>query len=102
MPSRVAVLEQIARDTAAALGGIRDELRTMRGELRGEITALRNELRHDLGALRGEISALRAETHADLRDIRQTQRSDFRWLLGILLGGFIAMLGAMAHGFHWL
>ena len=37
------------------------------------------------------------------------QRSDFRWLLGIMLGGFGAMLGGfsavlgvMAHGFHWL
>jgi hypothetical protein len=30
------------------------------------------------------------------------QRADFRWLLGIMLGGFGAMLGVMAHGFHWL
>jgi hypothetical protein len=29
-------------------------------------------------------------------------RADFRWLLGIMLGGFAALLGAMAHGFHWL
>ena len=44
------------------------------------------------------IDALSAEQHAD-----------FRWLLGIILGGFTAMLGGftallgvMAHGFHWL
>jgi hypothetical protein len=37
------------------------------------------------------------------------QRSDFRWLLGVILAGFATMLGAygamlaaMAHGFHWL
>ena len=30
------------------------------------------------------------------------QRADFRWLLGIMLGGFGAMLVVMAHGFHWL
>jgi hypothetical protein len=37
------------------------------------------------------------------------QRADFRWLFGIMLGGFTAMLGGfgamlgvMAHGFHWL
>jgi len=36
------------------------------------------------------------------------QRADFRWVLGIMLGGFGAMiggfgalLGVMAHGFHW-
>ena len=30
------------------------------------------------------------------------QRADFRWLLGIMLGGFSAIVGVMAHGFHWL
>ena len=37
------------------------------------------------------------------------QRTEFRWLMGIILGGFVAviggfgaMLGVMAHGFHWL
>jgi hypothetical protein len=38
------------------------------------------------------------------------QRSDFRWLLGVMLAGFATMLGAYgamlaamaAHGFHWL
>ena len=30
------------------------------------------------------------------------QRADFRWLLGTMLGGFGAMLGVMAHSFHWL
>jgi hypothetical protein len=36
-------------------------------------------------------------------------RSDFRWLLGIMLGGFAmtltgfaGLLAVMAHGFHWL
>lgn len=49
-------------------------------------------------AQRDEICALAAE-----------QKADFRWLLGIMLGGFSlmlggfgAMLGVMAHGFHWL
>jgi hypothetical protein len=63
LPSRVAVLEQIARDTATALADIRTELRGLRTELR-----------------------------EDLRDIRQAQRSDFRWLLGIMLGGFAIVL----------
>lgn len=29
-------------------------------------------------------------------------RADFCWLLGVMLGGFGALLGVMAHGFHWL
>lgn len=28
--------------------------------------------------------------------------SNFKWLLGLYMGGFTALLGVMAHGFHWL
>jgi hypothetical protein len=38
------------------------------------------------------------EMHKDIRELR----TDMRWLLSIMLGGFAAMLGEMAHGFHWL
>jgi hypothetical protein len=38
------------------------------------------------------------EMHKDIRELR----TDMRWLLSIMLGGFAAMLGVMAHGFHWL
>jgi hypothetical protein len=55
--------------------------------------------------LERRLDAVAAEQRADMRDIR----TDFRWLLGIMLGGFAAMLGGfagvlgvMAHGFHWL
>jgi len=37
------------------------------------------------------------------------QRSDFRWLLGMMVAGtgtilasLLGLLGVMAHGFHWL
>lgn len=69
METRAAVLEQMARTTAASLD--------------------------------------RLERRMDL--LATDQRSDFRWLVGIVLGGFSvmlggfgAMLGVMAHGFHWL
>jgi len=56
----------------------------------------------------------RIERRLDVMDRRMDglgaeYRSDFRWLLGVILGGFATMLGAfgatlgvMAHGFHWL
>jgi uncharacterized membrane protein YjjP (DUF1212 family) len=66
---RVAVLEEIARSTKAALE--------------------------------------RIERRLDA--IEATQRSDFRWLLGIMLGGYgsllamlVGLLGVLAHGFHWI
>ncbi len=46
---------------------------------------------------------------AELRMLSAEHRSDFRRLLGGMLAGFATMLGAygallgvMAHGFHWL
>jgi predicted esterase YcpF (UPF0227 family) len=76
MESRVAVLEQIARTTAASLERIERRLDTMDRRIDTAVS---------------------------------DQRSDFRWLLGVMLGGFATMLGAfsammgvMAHGFHWL
>jgi hypothetical protein len=68
LPPRVAVLEQIARTSETALSDIRAELRGFRGEVA-----------------------------AQLREIRQAQRTDFRWLLGAMLGGFATLFGA-----HWL
>jgi hypothetical protein len=34
--------------------------------------------------------------------LQADQRSDFRWLLGVGLGGFGAMFGLIAHAQHWL
>ena len=72
MEARVAVLEHIAQTTAAAIERIERRLDGMQTEYRGE-----------------------------MRDLRRDVRTDFRWLLGIMLGGFAGLLGVMAHGFHW-
>lgn len=64
-------------------------------------------------ALLEQIAQANAATFAridrQLEALRAEQRAEFRWLLGIMLGGFSltiggfgAMLGVMAHGFHWL
>ena len=83
MESRVAVLEQIARTTAASLERIERRFEAI--DRRLEAFDRRFE------RLDRRIDAL-----------TMTYRADFRWLLGIILGGFGAMLGVMAHGFHWL
>jgi hypothetical protein len=72
---RVAVLEQIARDTATALGDIRAELRLLRTETQG----LRSDIQEQGKELRG----------------------DFRWLFRFTIAGFVGMFALLAHGSHW-
>ena len=36
-----------------------------------------------------------------LESMQADQRSDFRWMLGVMLGGYVGLLGVVAHGFHW-
>ena len=102
LPERVATLEQLARDTAATLADIRGELRGMRTDSRADIAGLRTDLRADIAGLRTDLRADIAGLRTELADGRREHRSDFRWLLGIMLAGLAGTLGVMAHGFHWL
>ncbi len=38
---------------------------------------------------------------SDVKDMRTDIRSDFRWLLGIIIGGNAGLFALMAHGFKW-
>jgi BMFP domain-containing protein YqiC len=77
--ARVAVLEQIARDTATTLGEIRDDIRGMRSEMRAEVQGLRGELHDEMRSLRDGI-----------RDLQRVQRNDSRLLFGIVLAVLIS------------
>jgi hypothetical protein len=83
LPARVAVLEHIAKETGESIADLHTEMR--------QGFAMRAEMRQGFADLRTEM-----------RLIRTDARSDFRWMLGIMLGGSGALLGIMAHGFHWL
>jgi hypothetical protein len=75
-PSRVAVLEEIAGATKAAIDRLDRRIETVERRLDG--------------------------IAAELRDVRNRQDRDFRWLIGLYLAGYASLLGVMAHGFHWL
>ena len=94
MESRVAMLGQIARTTTEGLAQIVRGMEAQRAEFR----TLEDRLGRRIDLLAADQRALAAE-----------HRADFRWLLGVMLAGFTtllgafgAMLGVMAHGFHWL
>lgn len=115
MESRVAVLEQIAHSTTAALDRIERRLdgldRRMDG-LEQEVRGLVRQMGGFEQQLHGfeqrfEASQGRVEHRLDMAEPQQ--HTDFKWLLGVMFGGFsataggfAALLGVMAHGFHWL
>jgi uncharacterized coiled-coil protein SlyX len=77
---RVAVLEQIATDTRLILERMDKRLDRMDERLENRFDRMDDRL-------------MAIDAH---------HRADFRWLLGLMLAGFAGLLGAMAHGFHWL
>jgi hypothetical protein len=37
----------------------------------------------------------------NMRESFKELKTDFRWLVLIMIGGFTGLFGLMAHGFHW-
>ena len=71
--------------------------------------AVLEEIAHSLKAAIDRIDRRFDSMDQRLETIQRNQRSDFRWLLGIMIGGYMSLLGlyasllgVMAHGFHWL
>ncbi len=82
MEARVAVLEQIARETKDVL--------------------LRMDKRMDSFEGRMDRFESRLDRLGDRLDrLGERQASDFKWLLLLGLGGISFLFGTMGHGFHW-
>jgi len=111
MEARVAVLEQLARVTAASLERIEQRLDTGLAHADGRMDRLddrmdRIERRLDMTLTQADDRMNRVERRLDM--LWGDQHSDFRWLLGIMIAGtgtilacLLGLLGVMAHGFHW-
>jgi len=82
-------------------------------KLAGKVTPLAHggEPPHD-GGMEARVARLEAgmehvvrelvDIRQDIRDLRRELHSTTKWLLAAYGAGFIILLGAMAHGFHWL
>jgi hypothetical protein len=96
METRVAILEHMAQATLATLERIERKFETI-------------DRRFEMIDRRFEAIDRRCEAVERRMDAMSVQhRADFRWLLGVTLGGWGSVLGAlggilgvMAHGFHW-
>ncbi len=91
IPERIAVLEQIARDTLAGLRGIRADLHDLRAGLHVQGADLRTEMQTLRTDLQSEVQAHGTDLRADMRtgfvDVRaemQTQNTDLRGNTGQL------------------
>lgn len=101
IPTRVVLLEQIARDTRFAFERIEHRLDAMAADHRQDSAQV--ERRFEQVERRFERMDDKFETTNSRMD------SHFRWLLGtifalagLMVAGFAALLGVMAHGFHWI
>ena len=96
----------LREDMNAAIGGLRAEVNSAVGGLRADVNAAVGEFRAEVtAALRGIQADMHAEsrsTRADISAMRAEHRSDFRMLLGLMIGLAAAGFGLIAHGFHWL
>jgi hypothetical protein len=57
-----------------------------------------SDIRDDMKEIRGDIKELKQ----DMKDIRKESHSNFKWLLGFMISGFIGMFGLIAHTQHWI
>jgi hypothetical protein len=104
MESRVAALEQVARTTAGTLARL--EQRFDNVDHRFEAVDRHFEaVDRQFVALDGRFGAVdrRFESLERRMDLLISEHHiDFRWLVALILGQTVAVLGVMAHGFHWL
>jgi dGTP triphosphohydrolase len=119
MEARVAVLEEIARNTVKVLDRIEANIARMDDKLEASIAKLDQKLEVSVAKLDDKMMGMEARMDQRMKELgdrldgrmgrmedRMTrlenrQVTDIRWVMGIGIGfgGFI--WASMAHGFHW-
>ena len=67
-----------------------------------DIRASGAELRQEFRALRDEMRQFREETRQDIRELRRDMDRRFTWLVGMMVTGFLAVIGTVAGAFWGL
>ncbi len=97
IPERVAVLEQIARDTVEGLRGIRADLRDLRADLNVQRVDLRTEMQTLRTDLQSEVQAQGADLRADMQTGFAAVRAEMH-TQGTDLRGNMSQLRVDLHG----
>ena len=69
-------------------GATREDIAELRAETNANITGLRAETKNSIDSLRHEIKA-------DIARLDDKMDTKFRWLIGLMFGGFTLMLGGL-------
>ena len=94
LEERVALLEGRGQEQAAHMA----DLRTTNAEFRREFRDLREEMRQEFRAFRDEMN--RRFEQVDRRFDQMERR--FSWLVGMMVTGFLAVIGTVAGAFWGL
>jgi hypothetical protein len=98
LEGRVRALEDLATRTTAAIEMLNRQIADLAAEQRG----LRAEVNAALRGIQADMNAESRATRVELNVMRTEHRSDFRMMLGFMIGLAAAGFGLIAHGFHWL
>lgn len=71
------------------------ELQAANAEFRQELRDLRSDLRHSIGEIREEMRQLRDEMNRRFDGVDRR----FTWLVGMMVTGFLAVIGTVAGAF---
>ena len=91
---RVTDLEGQAENHTKAVDGLRMEVAEMRADLRAELRTGVAQLRSEM-ATRSDLAELRAEMSRRFAVIDAKVDRHFVWLMGMMVTGFITVIGAM-------
>jgi hypothetical protein len=102
METRVSLLEQIARSTEAVLERLDQRMDRIEMRMEAGFSEIRAEMRAGFSDIRAETHVSFGDIRTELREMRREHRNDTWRVLTVYLASFAALLGVMAHGFHWL
>jgi chromosome segregation ATPase len=107
MVQMLAVIPHLATkaDLKADIGSVRDEMHSLRAELKNDMNSLRAELKDDMHSLRSELkddmNSLRIESKDEINDVKvaladKPSRAYMGGIVTAMVGAFACGLGGLA------
>ncbi len=89
------VLQQVDRRLTALEEAVRTQGAEIRAELQAATTGFRSEFQAATTDLRADLQASTTDLRAQIQSLDASRRSDTRWLVGLMLAGWLSMIRMM-------